>query len=106
MDYEHFVNAEVRQRSRKIDESKNINLFGIWLAIHSFESIINIFLAIIFMSSLFKIMIVQAANIKGIILFRILIIAIIVLSVYISMKIAKKLSKLGEDMSNNMIYVN
>jgi len=110
VDYEHLENTEMRQNRRKIDESKNINSFGIWSMVYSFQSItdniINIILSIAFMSSLFKIIITESENIYGIIFYPIVAVALMVLSIYISMRNAKKLTKLGEDMSNNMIYVN
>ena len=110
LDYVHLEDSEVRQSRRKIDESKNINNYGIWSMIYSFEnisdSIINIIFAIIFMSSLFGIIITQSNDIVGIFLFPILLILLVSLSIFISMKNSKKLSKLGEEMSDNMIYVN
>jgi ATP-binding cassette subfamily B protein len=52
MDYEHLENPEIRQNRRKIDESKCINLFGIWALIHSFQyiiaGVIEIILSVVF----------------------------------------------------------
>ena len=110
LDYAHLENSEVRQNRRKIDESKNINSYGIWSMIYSFESvsnsIINIILAILFMSSLFGIIIAQSKEMVGIWIFSILLILLVSLSIFISIKSSKKLSSLGEEMSDNMIYVN
>lgn len=103
IDYVHLENSEVRQNRRKIDESKNINSYGIWSMIYSFENIsdniINIIFAIIFMSSLFSIIIAQSKDMVGILIFPILIILLVSLSIFISMKNSKELSRLGEEMS-------
>lgn len=110
LDYEHLENVEVRERRRKIEESKNINNYGIVSMIHSSENlidnVINVILSIIFMSSLFNVIVDQSKNLIGVFVFPIVIIVLISLSVYISIKNSKKLAKLGEDLSDSMSYVN
>lgn len=110
LDYEHLENSQVRQRRRKIDESKNINNYGIWSMIYSFQSItdnfINIILSIVFISSLFSVIAKESANMVGIVIFPISLTILICLSIFISLYNSKKLSKLGGEMSDNMINVN
>jgi ATP-binding cassette subfamily B protein len=110
MDYEHLENPEIRQNRRKIDESKCINLFGIWALVHSFQQIIagviEIILAIVFTSSLFILIFRQASDMTGAVLYPASIVSLVALSIFISLKNAKKLTKLGDDLSNTNLEHN
>ena len=100
LDYEHMENPEIQQRRRKIDESKNINSFGIWRMIASMNqistSVIQIILSIGFSASLFVMIFRQSGDMMGAALFPLAIIALIVLSIFFSLRNAKKLSALGK----------
>ena len=110
MDYEHLENFEIRQNRRKIDESKCINLFGVWALIHSFQQIIagvtEIILSIVFTSGLFVLIFRQAGDMTGVALYPAATMLLVVLSVFVSLKNSKKLSKLGDDISKGNIEEN
>ena len=110
MDYEHLENPEIQQRRKKIDESANINNFGINSLLISVQSlsnnIIQMILSVCFASSLFTLIIKHSGDMFGVILFPIVILTLIILSVVISMKNSKKQSQLGEELSNGMLNIN
>ena len=86
LDYEHMENPEIQQKRRKIDESKNINSFGIWCMIHSMNhisaSVIQIILSIGFSTSLFVTFFRQSGDMLGAVIFPLVIVALIVLSIF------------------------
>ena len=104
MDYEHLENPEIRQSRRKIDENKCINSFGIWAVVYMIENmtgvIIEIILAVCFTSSLFVLTFNQASDMSGAVLYPTVILALVALSIFFSMKNSKKLSILGDEISN------
>ena len=110
LDFAHLEDPDIRKRRRKIDESKNINSFGIWRALYDLQNIseafIQIILSICFTSSLFILMIKQAGDMIGTAIFTIVIVTLIALSIFVSTKNASKLSNLGDEISNNMLYIN
>ncbi|MCL2815400.1 MAG: hypothetical protein FWD23_12440, partial [Oscillospiraceae bacterium] len=110
MDYEHLENPEIRQNRRKIDESKCINSFGIWAMLHSFQyitaGVTEIILSVIFTSGLFVLIFSQAKDMTGAVVYPAAIILLVFLSVFISLRNSKKLSKLGDDISNTNIEEN
>ncbi len=110
LDYEHLENTEVRQRRRKIDESGNINEFGIWAMLYSFmfitNDIVNVILSVAFMSSLFVIIIEQASMLNGVVIYPLAILLLLVLSITITFINQKKLGKFSDELSNTMIGIN
>ena len=110
LDYAHLEDPDIRKRRRKIDESQNINRFGIWRVLYDLqnisEAVIQVILSICFTSSLFILMIKQSGDMIGAATFAIAIVALIALSIFVSTKNARKLSKLGDEISNNMLYIN
>ncbi|MCL2774068.1 MAG: ABC transporter ATP-binding protein/permease [Oscillospiraceae bacterium] len=110
MDYEHLENPEIRKYRRKIDENKQMNLFGIWELLHSFqyvaEGIIQIILSVCFTSSLFVLIFMQSKDMFGAVIFPIAIVLLVALSIFISMKNSKKLSKLGDDITDTQVELN
>ena len=109
MDYEHLENPEIQKYRRKIDENRNINNFGIWSMLFSFQFIANdviqIILSLCFSSSLFVLIFRQAKNIAGAVLYPAAIVLLVALSVFVSLKNSKKLAKLGDDVSNAMLEI-
>jgi ATP-binding cassette subfamily B protein len=101
MDYEHLENPEIQKKRGKIDESRNINNFGIWAMLNSLQNIstniIRIVLSVCFAASLFTLIFKQSGDMIGAVYFPIIIVLLIVLSVFISLKNANKLTKLGDD---------
>jgi ATP-binding cassette subfamily B protein len=110
MDYAYIEDPKIQQRRRKIIESSRINSLGIGSLVYSLEripnDIIQIILSICFASSLFTLLFTRSAGVLGAVVFPFILIALIALSVFISMRNAKKLSALSEEMSNGMLTVN
>lgn len=110
LDYTHMENPEIQQKRRKIDESRRINNLGIWAMLYSLQNLstdmVQIILSVCFATGLFTLIMKQSDNMIGAVFFPLVILSLIVLSVLCSLKNAKKLAKLSEDISNNMLDVN
>ena len=112
MDFEHLENPDIQKYRRKIDENKNMAYWygswalGIWTMIDALQDIVSgileVILSLCFTSSLFVLIFKQSKDMFGAVIFPIAIVLFVALSIFISMKNSRKLSKLSDDLSNAM----